>query len=63
MSQRLNLTIALAPGLAGGFMCRFLAPRPFQAQSQILAPKEIRAQIFVLVDSRGFPLCKEGCIS
>jgi hypothetical protein len=56
MNQRLNLTLALAAGLVGGMMSHFLAPTPVLAQAQTLAPKEIRAQTFVLVDSRGVPL-------
>ncbi len=56
MNQRLTLTLALAAGLLGGLMSRYFTPTPVLAQAQTLAPKEIRAQTFVLVDPRGVPL-------
>ena len=49
--KQLNLILALATGLAGGAVSRYLLPQTVQAQSQ--TPKEIRAQRFVLVDADG----------
>jgi hypothetical protein len=51
MNSRLTLAVAIAAGLAGGVLSRFIAPTP--AQAQTAAPKEIRAQSFVLVDQKG----------
>jgi hypothetical protein len=49
MNNKLNVTIALFTGLAGGMLTRYIAPQPAFAQAQ--APtKEIRAQTFTLVD-------------
>ena len=51
MKQRLVITIAVAAGFAGGVLSRYVSPTIVNAQSQ--APKELRAQNFVLVDDKG----------
>jgi len=48
MNQKLLITLALVAGFAGGLLSSFLAPALVHAQTQ--APKEVRAQSFVLVD-------------
>ncbi len=53
MNRTLTLTLALAAGLFGGMLSRYLAPIPVHAQAQTPAPKEIRAQNFVLVNPQG----------
>jgi hypothetical protein len=53
MNRTLTLTLALAAGLFGGMLSRYLAPMPVHAQAQTPAPKEIRAQNFVLVNAQG----------
>jgi hypothetical protein len=57
INSRLTLTVAIAAGLAGGLLSRFVVPTSAQAQTQTQAqpsaPKEIRAQSFVLVDQKG----------
>jgi hypothetical protein len=50
MNRKLNLTFALAAGLVGGVVSRYIAPPPVQAQAG--PPKELRAQSFVLVDAK-----------
>jgi hypothetical protein len=54
--RKLNLILALAAGLLGGLLSRHLAPTSVYAQAQTPAPKEIRAQSFVLVDAQGIAL-------
>ena len=50
MNRKLNLSLALAAGLLGGMLSRYVTPLPVQAQA---APsKELRAQSFVLVDDK-----------
>ena len=51
--KALYLTLALAAGLAGGILSRYLWPQPVQAQTPPSAPREIRAQRFVLEDAGG----------
>ena len=55
MNRKLNLSLALAAGLLGGLLSRYLTPIPAfaQAPAQTQAPKEIRAQSFILVDDQG----------
>lgn len=55
MNSRLMITVAIAAGLAGGLLSRFVVPTSAQAQTQAQtgAPNEIRAQSFVLVDQKG----------
>lgn len=50
MNRKLNLTFALAAGLVGGVVSRYIAPPPVQAQAG--PAKELRAQSFVLVDAK-----------
>jgi hypothetical protein len=53
MHRKLNLVFALAAGLLGGFLSRYITPMPVLAQMQTAAPKEIQAQSFVVVDDKG----------
>jgi hypothetical protein len=50
MHRKLTLLLALAAGLVGGLLSRYLAPPPVSAQTMPL--KELRAQSFVLVDDQ-----------
>jgi len=50
MNRKLNLSLALAAGLLGGVLSRYIAPLPVLAQAG--PPKELRAQSFVLVDDK-----------
>ena len=56
MNRKLNLSLAFAAGLLGGMLSRYLTPMPVLAQVQASAPKEIRAQSFVVVNQSGLPL-------
>ena len=58
MNRKVNFTIALAAGLLGGVLSRYLIPTPVFAQAP--APREIRAQSFVLVNKQGAPLGRIG---
>jgi hypothetical protein len=55
MNRILTLALALSAGLIGGLLSRYIAPESVHAQAQTIAPKEIRAQSFVLVDEKGVP--------
>lgn len=50
MNRALNLTLALTAGMLGGLLSHYLAPISVHAQAQPAAPKDIRAQSFVVVD-------------
>ena len=50
MNRKVNLPLALAAGLIGGVLSRYLAPLPVLAQAG--PPREIRAQSFVVVDDK-----------
>ena len=50
MHRKLTLPLAIAAGLVGGLLSRYLAPPPVSAQTTPLT--EIRAQSFVLVDAQ-----------
>ena len=50
MNRKLSLSLALAAGLFGGLLSRFVIPLPVLAQTE--TPKEIRAQSLVLVDEK-----------
>lgn len=50
MHRKFNLALALAAGLLGGALSRYIAPLPVQAQAG--PPRELRAQSFVLVDDK-----------
>jgi hypothetical protein len=54
MNRKTNFVLALAAGLLGGLISRYINPIPAYAQAQS-APKEIRAQSFVLVNELGAP--------
>ena len=56
MNRKMNFTLALLAGLLGGVLSRYLIPTPVFAQAQAPAPKEIRAQSFVLVNKQGAAL-------
>lgn len=49
MHRKLTLPLAIAAGLVGGLLSRYIAPLPVNAQTTPL--KELRAQNFVLVDA------------
>jgi hypothetical protein len=49
--NKLIILGAFAAGLVGGLASRFILPEPVQAQST--APKQIRAQSFVVEDASG----------
>jgi hypothetical protein len=53
MNRKMNFTLALLAGLLGGVLSRYLIPTPVFAQAQAPAPREIRAQSFVLVNKEG----------
>ena len=50
MSKALTVTLALAAGLVGGILSRYVAPPPAFAQDKAKVTKEVRAQSFTLVD-------------
>ena len=54
MNWKTNLIFALAAGLLGGLISRYVNPIPAYAQTPA-APKEIRAQSFVLVNEQSRP--------
>lgn len=55
-NQRISgVVIALAAGLVGGLVSRYVAPTVVLAQTQT-APKELRAHNFVLVNDQGNPV-------
>ncbi len=60
MNRTMHITLALAAGLLGGLLSRYLTPPPVFAQAQTPAPREIRAQSFVLVNKQGAPLGRIG---
>jgi hypothetical protein len=53
--KKLKLRLSIVAGLFGGLLSHYVWPQPVQAQIQlqIPAPKEVRAQSFVLVDDKG----------
>ena len=53
MNRTLILTLALAAGLLGGLLSRYLTPTTVRAQTQSAVPKEVRAQRFTLVNEEG----------
>jgi predicted transcriptional regulator len=55
MNQKLNLGLSLAAGVLGGILSHYIAPKSVLAQSPVAPPKEITAQSFVLVNSKGAP--------
>jgi hypothetical protein len=55
MKRALNLGLSLAAGLLGGVLSHYIVAKPVLAQSQVVSPKEISAQTFVLVNDKGIP--------
>jgi hypothetical protein len=53
MNRNLPLALALAAGLLGGTLSRYITLPSVHAQAPAVTPPEIRAQRFTLVDSRG----------
>jgi len=51
--KKLNLGLSIAAGLLGGGCSHYIWTQPVQAQNQAPAPKELRAQSFVVVNDRG----------
>ena len=50
MNKTLTVALALAAGLFGGMLTRYITPPAAHAQDQAAIAKEIRAQSFTLVD-------------
>ena len=50
--KKLNLGLSIAAGLLGGVFSHYLWTRPVQAQNQVSAPRELRAQSFVVVNEK-----------
>jgi hypothetical protein len=53
MKKHLNIVFALAAGLVGGLISRYIAPPVVMAQNQPPFSSEMRAQSFVIVDAMG----------
>jgi hypothetical protein len=53
MNRTLTLTLALAAGLLGGILSRYVTPAAVLAQAHSTAPKDIRSQRFTLVNENG----------
>ncbi|MES1262557.1 MAG: hypothetical protein ABUS49_12555 [Acidobacteriota bacterium] len=53
MKSKLNVALAVAAGLLGGLLTRYIEPSPAAAQDQSPSVREIRAESFVLVDPGG----------
>lgn len=51
--KKLNLALAIVAGLLSGVLSHYVWTQPVQAKSRIPAPKEVRAQSFVLVNDKG----------
>jgi hypothetical protein len=51
--KKLNLGLSIAAGLLGGVFSHYIWIQPVQAQNQAPAPKEVRAQSFVVVNEKG----------
>jgi len=57
MHRKLNVVIlAFTAGLMGGLFQSSIAPVAVFAQAQKAAPKEIQAQNFIVVNSKGNPM-------
>jgi hypothetical protein len=50
MDHKLNVSLAIAAGLLGGLLSRYIAPASVHAQAPPPTPNEIRAQRFTLVN-------------
>ena len=51
MTNRITIALALAAGLAGGLLTRYIAPPPVYAQASVT--DEVRARSFTVVDEKG----------
>ena len=51
--KKLNIGLSIAAGLLGGIFSHYIWTQPVQAQNQTPAPKEVRAQSFVVVNEKG----------
>jgi hypothetical protein len=51
MKRRLNLILSLVLGFFGGALSPYISSQVVRAQTTLQAPKEIRAQSFVLVNA------------
>jgi hypothetical protein len=51
--KKLNLGQSIAAGLLGGVFSHYVWTQPVQAQNQTPAPKEVRAESFVVVNDKG----------
>jgi hypothetical protein len=58
MSQKLTVALALAAGLLGGLLSRYIAPTSVSAQTMAPMVGEIRGQSFVFVDGKNNVLGK-----
>jgi len=54
--MKANWILCLAAALLGGFVSHFAFSAPVYAQVLRIAPREVRAQEFVLVDEKDQPL-------
>jgi hypothetical protein len=50
--KKLNIGLSIAAGLLGGIFSHYVWTQPVQAQNQTPAPKEVRAQSFVVVNEK-----------
>jgi hypothetical protein len=53
MNNKMMIAVAVAAGLLGGLLSRYIDPASAFAQDQPTVTKEIRAQSFILVDPSG----------
>jgi len=53
MNRTLTLTLAVAAGLFGGLLSRYVTLPSVHAQAQAQSAVEVRAQAFTLVDAQG----------
>jgi hypothetical protein len=51
--RKVNVALCIACGLLGGVLSHYVWALPVHAQRLPTAPREVRAQSFVLVDARG----------
>ena len=51
--KKMNIGLSIAAGLLGGIFSHYVWTQPVQAQNQLPAPKEVRAQSFVVVNEKG----------
>jgi hypothetical protein len=51
--RKLELSLAVAAGFLGVALSHYVCSPLVHAQAQVLAPKEVRSQSFVLTDDKG----------